>query len=76
MKHKGIQISVEQEGKLDWISRAIDENPSHQKIIDGLIDTGFANALKTLHQSGLINQAEYQHGITQLPHFLQAFCKD
>jgi hypothetical protein len=76
MNNKGIQISVEQKRKLDWISRAIDENPSHQRIIDGLIETGFATALKTLRQSGLINQTEYQHGIMQIPQFLQVLQKD
>jgi hypothetical protein len=42
-------------------------------IVEGLVDTGYANALKNLHQNGRISDAALQQSIQKLPDHLRAF---
>jgi hypothetical protein len=54
------------------IQQAISEPTTFHKILDGLIDTGFATALKTLYADGELDQENYQKGLRQLPEYLRA----
>jgi len=76
MKARPNQISIsltsQQLAKVRLIQQAISEPTTYQEILDGLIDTGFANALKTLYARGELDQENYQKGLKQLPDYLRA----
>jgi hypothetical protein len=76
MKARPNQISIsltsQQLAKVRLMQQAIFEPTTHHKILDGLIDTGFANALKTLYARGELDQENYQKGLNQLPDYLRA----
>jgi hypothetical protein len=76
MKSTPNQISMSltsnQLAKVRLIQQAISEPTTYHKILDGLIDTGFANALKTLYARGEVDQENYQKGLKQLPDYLRA----
>ena len=76
MKARPNQISIsltsKQLAKVRLIQQAISEPTTYQEILDGLIDTGFANALKTLYARGELDQENYQKGLKQLPDYLRA----
>ena len=59
MKSNSIFIKPEHQRKLDWILRAIDEHPSHQEIVGGLLEVRFASAFKNLNQNGVISRNVY-----------------
>jgi len=67
-----ISLSSNQLAKVRLIQQAISEPTTYQEILDGLIDTGFANALKTLYARGELDQENYQKGLKQLPDYLRA----
>jgi len=67
-----ISISSNQLAKVPFMQQAISEPTTCHKILDGLIDTGFANALKTLYARGELDQENYQKGLKQLPDYLRA----
>ena len=67
-----ISLTSKQLAKVRLIQQAISEPTTYHKILDGLIDTGFANALKTLHARGELDQENYQKGLKQLPDYLRA----
>jgi len=76
MKARPNQISISltsnQLTKVRLIQQAISEPTTFHKILDGLIDTGFATALKTLYADGELDQENYQKGLRQLPEYLRA----
>jgi hypothetical protein len=65
-------LTTKQSAKVCLMQQAISEPTTYHKILDGLIDTGFANALKTLYARGELDQQNYQKGLKQLPHYLRA----
>ena len=76
MKQAPIQIAItlttKQSAKVRLMQQAISEPTTYHKILDGLIDTGFAAALKTLYADGELDQENYQKGLRQLPEYLRA----
>ena len=64
-------ITTKQSAKVRLMQQAISEPTTYQKILDGLIDTGFAAALKTLYADGELNQENYERGLKQLPDYLR-----
>ena len=76
MKPAPIQIAItlttKQSAKVRLMQQAISEPTTYHKILDGLIDAGFANALKTLYVDGELDQETYQKGLKQLPDYLRA----
>jgi hypothetical protein len=66
-----IRLNTSMSGKVQLIQRAMSEPISELKIIEGLIDVGYANALKTLHQAGAINSHEFQQCRQRLPDYPQ-----
>ena len=67
-----ITLTTKQSAKVRLMQQAISKPTTYHKILDGLIDTGFAAALKTLYADGELNQESYQKGLKQLPDHLRA----
>jgi hypothetical protein len=67
-----ITLTTKQSAKVQLMQQAISEPTTYHKILDGLIDTGFAAALKTLYADGELDQETYQKGLKQLPEYLRA----
>jgi hypothetical protein len=67
-----ITLTSKQATKVRLMQQAISEPTTHHKILDGLIHTGFAAALKTLYADGELDNKTYQKGLKQLPEHLRA----
>jgi hypothetical protein len=74
MSLKPISITLDQtySNKIGVIQEAISDPTTHKMIVEGLVDTGYANALKTLHSAGRISDSVLEQGIRKLPDYLQA----
>ena len=74
MTLKPISIAFDQSysNKIRVIQEAISDPTTHKSIVEGLVDTGYANALKTLHSAGRISDSVFKQGISQLPEHLRA----
>jgi hypothetical protein len=74
MTLKPISITFDQtySNKIRVIQEAISDPTTHKMIVEGLLDTGYANALKTLHSAGRISDSVLEKGIRKLPDYLQA----
>ncbi len=74
MSLKPISITFDQtySNKIRVIQEAISELTTHKLILEGLVDTGYVNALKTLHSAGRISESVFKQGIRQLPEHLRA----
>lgn len=72
MNSKSLTITLNhsQAAKILVIQESIDEPTSDAKVLDGLIDVGYSNALLTLYRSERINQKTYAIGKGQLPDYL------
>ena len=66
-----ITLTTKQTAKVRLMQQAISEPTIYHKILDGLIDTGFATALKTLYADGELNQENCQKGLKQSPDYLR-----
>jgi hypothetical protein len=74
MTLKPISITFDQtySNKIRVIQEAISDPTTHKMIVEGLVDTGYANALKTLHSAGRISDSVFRQGFRQLPEHLRA----
>jgi hypothetical protein len=74
MTLKTISITLDQtySNKIRVIQEAISDPTTHKMIVEGLLDTGYANALKTLHSAGRISDSVFRQGVRQLPEQLRA----
>jgi hypothetical protein len=74
MTLKLISITFDQtySSKIRVIQEAISDPTTHKMIVEGLLDTGYANALKTLHSAGRISDSVLEQGIRKLPDYLQS----
>lgn len=74
MTLKPISVTFDQiySNKVRIIQEAISEPTTCQVILEGLVDSGYANALETLHSAGRISDTVFQQGIKQLPDCLLA----
>jgi hypothetical protein len=77
MTLKPISITFDQtySDKIRVIQEAISDPTNHKMIVEGLVDSGYANALKTLHSAGRISDSVFRQGVRQLPEHLRA-CLD
>jgi len=66
-----ISLTKMQAAKVRLMQQAISEPTTYHKILGGLIDLGFANALKTLYADGVLDHENYQKGLKQLPDYLR-----
>ncbi len=74
MTLKPISIAFDQtySNKIRVIQEAISNPTTCKMIVEGLVETGYVNALKTLHSAGRINDSVFKQGIRQLPDHLRA----
>ena len=72
LKQISITLGQNYSNKIRFIQEAISDPTTHKMIAEGLVDTGYANALKTLHSAGRISDSVLEQGIRQLPDYLQA----
>ena len=74
MTLKPISITLDQtySNKIRVIQEAISDPTTHKMIVEGLVDSGYANALKTLHSAGRISDSDLKNSIRQLPDYLRA----
>ena len=77
MSNRPISITLDQvySNKIQVIQEAISDPTTHKMIVEGLVDSGYANALKTLHSAGRISDSVFRQGVRQLPEELRA-CLD
>ena len=62
-------------GKIQLIQESISEPTTYAKVLEGLIDIGFANALKTLYEDGNLSAEEFEDYQDLLPDYLRS-CLD
>jgi hypothetical protein len=67
-----ITLTLKQSAKVRLMQQVISEPTTYHKILDGLIDSGFATALKTQYADGQLDQENYERGLKQLPEYLRA----
>jgi hypothetical protein len=72
LKPISITFNKTYSNKIRVIQEAISDPTTHKMIVEGLLDTGYANALKTLHSAGRISDSMLEKGIRKLPDYLQA----
>ncbi len=77
MTTQPISITFDQSysNKIRVIQEAISDPTTHKMIVEGLVDTGYANALKTLRSAGRISDSVFRQGVRQLSEQLRA-CVD
>jgi hypothetical protein len=77
MTLKTISITLDKtySNKIQVIQEAISDPTTHKMIVEGLVDSGYANALKTLHSAGRISDSVFRQGVRQLPEQLRV-CLD
>ena len=75
MTPKTISITLDQtySNKIRVIQEAISDPTTHKMIVEGLVDTGYTNALKTLYSEGVITDLALEQGIRQLPDYLHYY---
>ena len=71
IKSISVTFALKYSNKIRVIQEAISNPTTHLKVLEGLIDIGYANALKTLHQDGRISTASLNQSIKTLPEYLQ-----
>lgn len=73
MSLKPITITFDQtySNKIRVIQEAISDPTTHKMVVEGLVDSGYANALKTLHSAGRISDSAFNQGIQRLPDYLR-----
>lgn len=62
-------------GKIQMIQESISEPTTYGKVLEGLIDIGFATALKILFEEGNLTREEYEEYQDLLPEYLRD-CSD
>ena len=68
-----VKFGKSNSAKIRVIQAAIDDPTTYLKVLEGLIDIGYANALKTLYHSKQIDQETFDIGQRQLPKHLRSF---
>ena len=73
MTPKPITVTLDRvtSGKIHKIQESISEPTTYSKVLEGLIDLGFATALKILYEDGSITDAEFEDYQDLLPDYLR-----
>ena len=73
MTLKPITITLDRitAGKIQMIQQAISEPTTYAKVLEGLIDGGFATTLKTLYKEGSLTPEEFEEYQDLLPEYLR-----
>ena len=64
-----VRLSPQQVSKLEVMKQSIEEPVTRKDIIDGMIDSGYVVALKTLYDAGLLSKKTYEDGLRQVPDY-------
>jgi len=66
-----IRLSPLQVKKIEVMKESIEETVTRKEIIDGLIDSGYQVAIKTLYDDGRITKRDYQDCLKLVPDYLK-----
>ena len=66
-----LRLTEEVIWKLDVIKTSISEETSKKQIVEGMVDLGFATALKCLYKDGEITSEGLDTGLSYLEDYLQ-----
>jgi len=66
-----IGLSPLQVKKIEVMKESIEEPVTRKEILDGLIDSAYLVAIKTLYEDGRISQKTYNDGLTVVPDYLK-----
>jgi len=66
-----IRLSPLQVKKIEVMKESIEEPVTRKEILDGLIDSAYLVAIKTLFDDGRISQKTYKDGLTVIPDYLK-----
>jgi len=66
-----IRLSPLQVKKIEVMKQSIEEPVTRKEILDGLIDSAYLVAIKTLYDDGRISQKTYKDGLTVVPDYLK-----
>ena len=66
-----IRLSHLQVKKIEVMKESIEEPVTRKEILDGLIDSAYLVAIKTLFDDGRISQKTYNDGLTVVPDYLK-----
>ena len=66
-----IRLSPLQVKKIEVMKESIEEPVTRKEILDGLIDSAYLVAIKTLFDDGRISQKTYNDGLTVVPDYLK-----
>ena len=66
-----IRLSPLQVKKIEVMKESIEETVSRKEIIDGLIDSGYQVAIRTLYDEGRITNRDYQDCLKLVPEYLK-----
>ena len=56
--------------KIEVKKKSIQEPVTRKDIIDGMIDSGYVVALKTLYDAGLANKKDFEKSLAQIPDYI------
>jgi len=66
-----IRLSPLQVKKIEVMKESIEEPVTRKEILDGLIDSAYLVAIKTLFDDGRISNKTYKDGLTVVPDYLK-----
>jgi len=66
-----IRLSPLQVKKIEVMKESIEEPVTRKEILDGLIDSAYLVAIKTLFDDGRISNRTYKDGLTVVPDYLK-----
>ena len=66
-----IRLSPLQVKKIEVMKESIEETVTRKEIIDGLIDSGYQVAIKTLYDDGRLSKTDYKDCLKFVPDYLK-----
>jgi len=66
-----IRLSPLQINEIEVMKESIEEPVTRKEILNGLIDSAYLVAIKTLFDDGRISQKTYKDGLTVVPDYLK-----
>ena len=66
-----IRLSPQQVSKLDLMKKSIEEPVTRKDIINGMIDSGYVVALKTLYDERLLYKKTYEDALKLVPDYMR-----
>jgi hypothetical protein len=66
-----IKLTPMQVKKIEVMKESIEETVTRKEIIDGLIDSGYQVAIKTLYDDGRLSKTDYKDCLKFVPDYLK-----